>query len=77
MSKFVFLSASRSTIELHVDDDFIGRADDAGSLRKLLQDCGISFTDNVCCSSSIDFCEEEGFVPGGAMRIIRRAFDLL
>ena len=73
MSRFVFFSADRSTIEVHIGDNFIGRADDAGSLRKLLVDNGVTLHDDMAKSSSIDFCEEYGFVEGGAQRIIDRA----
>ena len=77
MSKFVFFSADRCTVELTVDSVTVGRAYDAGELRNLMISNGITRSDDFFKSSSIDFCEEEGFVEGGAQRIIDRAIKLL
>jgi len=77
MSKFVFFSADRSTVELTVDSVTVGRAYDASELCKLLISNGITRLDDFFKSSSIDFCEEEGFVEGGAQKIIDRAINLL
>lgn len=77
MTKFVCFSADRCTIELTVDAITVGRAYDAGELRKLMVDNGVTAMDDFCRSSSIDFCEKEGFVPGGAQRIIDTALAKL
>ena len=77
MSKFVFFSADEGMIELHIENTLIGRVSTAKNLRALLEINSVNFTDNISCSSSIDFCDENGFAEGGAMRIIRKAFELL
>ena len=77
MSRFVFLSADEGMIELHIEKTLIGRVSTAKNLRNLLKINEVNFTDDIACSSSIDFCDEYGFEEGGAMRIIRKAFELL
>lgn len=77
MSKFVFCSASDSKIEIFVENDMIVSSNDVNVLAKAIADAEISLiADQVSCSSSIDFCDEEGFEPEEARKILVEAFNL-
>ena len=81
MSKFVFCSALDNKIEISVDrgDEYetIVSSRDVNVLAKAIADEEISLiADRVACSSSIDFCDEEGFEPEEAIAILREAFNL-
>jgi hypothetical protein len=71
-SRFVFFSADQGRIHVSVDRQEIGSASCAESLAGILMKNGIT---SGYCSSSIDFCEEEGFEPGAAGEMIAEAFD--
>ena len=73
MSRFVFFSADEGRIEVDVDGVVVGSADNADSLRKLLEDNNVTFQDDMAKSSSIDFCEECGFDEGEAESILNKA----
>lgn len=77
MSRFVFFSANEGSIELHIEQALIGTAKNAEDLSKLLIANGVSFQDDLSASSSIDFCDEEGFEPGEAGEIIEAALEII
>ena len=77
MSRFVFFSADEGSIELHIDQALIGAAKTVDDLSKLLIANDVSWNDMLSTSSSIDFCDEEGFEPGAAGYIIEEALAKL
>jgi len=77
MTKFVFCSATDNKIEIAVDDVVIVSSKDVNVLAEAIAKAEISLiADSVSCSSSIDFCDEEGFEPNEAIEILRKAFNL-
>jgi len=77
MSRFVFFSADEGMIELHIENTLIGCVSTAKNLRTLLEINGVTRHDDLAASSSIDFCDECGFEPGEAGRIIEEALATL
>ena len=71
-SRFVFFTAEDSRVHVLVDHQEIGSASRVEELAGILMSNGIT---SGYCSSSIDFCEEEGFEPGAAGEMIAEAFD--
>jgi hypothetical protein len=69
-SRFIFFTAQDGAIVVSVDSREVGTARDAESLAGILMQNGIT---SGYCSSSIDFCEEEGFEPGEAAAMIDSA----
>jgi hypothetical protein len=45
-------------------------------LARILMENSVSTADDIYTSSTIDFCEEEGFEPGAAEEMIDAAFDI-
>jgi len=77
MNKFVFCSATDNKIDIAVDGVVIVSSKDVNVLAEAIAEAEISLiADRVSCSSSIDFCEEEGFEPDEAIEILRKAFNL-
>ena len=71
-SRFVFFSAQDGAVLVSVDSREVGRAGDTETLAGIL--CSNAITGGYC-SSSIDFCEEEGFAPGAAGEMIQKALE--
>lgn len=82
MSTVIF-GANEGQIWINIDDGGYSHIDAAGILfaendvTDSLIDLGANPTDNFYNSSSIDFCEEEGFEAGEAAEIIQKAIDYL
>ena len=75
---FVFVNAKDSRIELHVEQQQVGSASSAAELALLFAANNITFGTSIHCSSSIDFCEEEGFAaPGDAAQLITAAIEMV
>ena len=76
MSKFVFFGAAEGQVIVFVDSRQVGAASTAEDLARILLENGVSTADDIYNSSTIDFCDEEGFEPGAAGDLIRAAFDI-
>ena len=76
MNKFVFFGAADGEVTVSVDQQPVGSAATADDLARILMINGVSTADDLYNSSSIDFCEEEGFEPGAAGDMITAAFDI-
>jgi hypothetical protein len=76
MSKFVFFGAADGEVLVSIDQQPVGSASTAEDLARILMTNGVSTADDCYCSSSIDFCEEEGFESGAALEMIDTAFDI-
>ena len=74
MNRFVFFSAADGRVEVSIDQQPVGSASTAEELCGILMKHGVSAADDCYCSSSIDFCEEEGFEVGAAGDMIDDAF---
>lgn len=58
--------------------DRLGRADSAKELAELFTALNFSPRDfDIFCSSSVDDCEEYGWKPGSARKMISRALELI
>ena len=76
MPKFVFFGAADGEVTVTIDQQPVGSASTAEDLARILMTEGVSTADDCYCSSSVDFCEEEGFEPGAADAMIDRAFTI-
>ena len=76
MNRFVFFTAAEGKVEVIVDQQPVGSASTAEGLAQILMENSISAYDDLYNSSSIDFCEEEGFAAGEAGEMIDAAFEL-
>ena len=75
---FVFLNAKDSKIELHIEKQHIGTAATAAELALLFAANNITYGTSIYCSSSIDFCEEEGFDhPDAAEEMVTAAIEMV
>jgi hypothetical protein len=75
MSRFIFATAEDGKITLSVEMQPVGSATTADGLVGILEEIGYSRSDSIYCSSSIDFCEEEGFEPGAAGEMLEEAVE--
>jgi hypothetical protein len=76
MPKFVFFGAAEGQVIVFVDSLQVGAASTAEDLARILMESAVSTADDIYTSSTIDFCEEEGFEPGAAGEMIDAAFDI-
>ncbi len=75
---FVFVNARDSKIELHIEQKHIGTAGSAAELALLFAANNVTFGQSIHCSSSIDFCDEEGFAaPGDAAMLVTEAIEMV
>jgi len=74
---FVFVDAKDSKIELHVEQQRIGAASTPAELALMFAANNISYGQSIHCSSSIDFCDEEGFAPGAAAMFVTEAIEMV
>ena len=74
---FIYVSADNAKINLSIDQKPVGSAATAGQLACLFAANQISFGCSIHCSSSIDFCEEEGFEAGAAEMLITEAIEMV
>jgi hypothetical protein len=74
---FVFVDATEGKIELHVEQQRIGAAASPAALALMFAANNITFGQSIHCSSSIDFCEEEGFEPGAAAMFVTEAIEMV
>jgi hypothetical protein len=74
---FVFVDAKEGHIHLSVDQKDVGRARTAPELALLFAANNISYGTSIHCSSSIDFCEEEGFEEGAAVDFVSEAIEMV
>ena len=74
---FVFVDATEGKIELHVEQQRIGAAASPSELALMFAANNITFGQSIHCSSSIDFCEEEGFEPGAAAMFVTEAIEMV
>jgi hypothetical protein len=75
---FVFVDAKDSKIELHIEQQRVGAAATAAELALLFAANNVSFGQSIHCSSSIDFCDEEGFAaPGDAAMLVTEAIEMV
>jgi len=74
---FIFVAADNGQINLSIDSKAIGSAATAPQLAILFAANRISFGSHIYCSSSIDFCEEEGFEEGAAEMLITEAIEMV
>jgi len=75
MSRFVFCGAADGRVEVSIDQQPVGSASTAEELAAIFMQNSVTAGESVYCSSSIDFCEEEGFEPGAAGEMIEAALD--
>jgi hypothetical protein len=76
MPKFVFFGAADGEVTVSIDQQPVGSASTADDLARILMENAVSTADDIYTSSTIDFCEEEGFEPGAAEEMIDAAFDI-
>ena len=74
---FVYVDATAGKIELSVEKQRIGAAATAAELALMFAANNISFGHAIHCSSSIDFCDEEGFEPGAAAMMVTAAIEMV
>tara|TARA_R110002153_G_scaffold36601_3_gene108022 strand:+ start:528 stop:761 length:234 start_codon:yes stop_codon:yes gene_type:complete len=74
---FVYVGATDGKIELHVEKQRIGAAGTAAELALMFVANNITFGQSIQCSSSIDFCDEEGFKPGAAEMLVTEAIEMV
>ena len=74
---FVFVGATDGKIELHVEQQRIGAAATPSELALMFAANNVSYGQSIHCSSSIDFCEEEGFEPGAAAMLVTEAIEMV
>jgi hypothetical protein len=74
---FVFVGATEGKIELHVEQQRIGAAASPSELALMFAANNITYGQSIHCSSSIDFCEEEGFEPGAAAMFVTEAIEMV
>ena len=74
MSRFVFFGAADGRVQVSIDQQPVGSAATVEGLAAVLMANQVAAGDGIYTSSSIDFCEEEGFEPGAAGEMIRAAF---
>jgi len=74
---FIFVGAEDGKINLSIDNKAVGSAATAGQLACLFALNQISFGCSIHCSSSIDFCAEEGFESGAAEMLITEAIEMV
>ena len=74
---FVYVSATDGKIDLHVEQVRIGAAASPSELALMFAANNISYGTSIHCSSSIDFCEEEGFAAGGAEMLVTEAIEMV
>jgi hypothetical protein len=56
----------------------LGRADSAEELARVFESIGVDpKNDNIYCSSSVDDCDEYGWKPGSARKMVRRALEII
>ena len=78
MTKFVYFTAKGGSIDVSVDQNYIGSASTAQQMQALLEDNNVTLDDNLMHSSSIDFATEEGFATDScAHDIIDAALEQL
>jgi len=75
MTRFVFATAEDGKITISIDQQPVGSASTAEELAAIFVQNSVTANESVYCSSSIDFCEEEGFEPGAAEEMIEAALD--
>jgi hypothetical protein len=75
---FVYVGATDGKIELHVEQQRIGAASTPSELALMFAANNITFGTSIHCSSSIDFCDEEGFAaPGDAAMFVTEAIEMV
>ena len=74
---FVFVGATDGKIELHVEKQRIGVAATPSELALMFAANNITYGQSIHCSSSIDFCEEEGFAAGAAAMFVTEAIEMV
>ena len=74
---FIYVAALAGKIKLSIDNKAVGAAATAPQLAVLFAANSISFGSHIHCSSSIDFCEEEGFKSGAAEMLITEAIEMV
>jgi hypothetical protein len=74
---FVYVGATDGKIELRVNHHRIGAASTPAELALMFAANNITFGQSIHCSSSIDFCEEEGFAAGAAEMLITEAIEMV
>ena len=75
MNRFVFFAAADGEVLVSIDQQPALSAATAEDLARILMENSVSAADDCYHSSSIDFCEEEGFEVGAAGEMIAAAFD--
>ena len=70
MTKFVYFTAKGGSIDVSVDQNYIGSASTARQMQALLEDNNVTLDDNLMHSSSIDFANEEGFATNDCAHAI-------
>ena len=75
MTRFVFATADEGKIQISIDQQPVGSASTAEELAAIFMQNSVTAGESVYCSSSIDFCEEEGFEPGAAGEMIESALN--
>ena len=70
MTKFVYFTAKGGSIDVSIDQNYIGSASTVRQMQALLEDNNVTLDDNLMHSSSIDFAEEEGFATNDCAHAI-------
>ena len=77
-SRFVFFSAKDGQVTVSINHELVGTAGDSEQLVAILQKNGVTLTDEMFQSSSVDFAAEEGFADDrGAYNIIEPALVVM
>ena len=78
MTKFVYFTAKGGSIDVSIDQNYIGSASTASQMQALLEDNNVTLLNTLMHSSSIDFATEEGFATDScAHDIIDAALEQL
>ena len=70
MTKFVYFTAKGGSIDVSIDQNYIGSASTVCQMQALLEDNNVTLDDTLMHSSSIDFAEEEGFATNDCAHAI-------
>lgn len=75
----LFINCKPGCLEVYGElDNRLGRADSAEELARVFESIGVNAaTDSIYCSSSVDDCDEYGWKPGSARKMVRRALEII
>ena len=76
MANYVFISCNNRFVQVYMNEELCGEAGNTENLAEIFVENNITAKDDIYCSSSVDFCEEEGFEVGQVSEMIAEAIEL-